>query len=415
MKIAFLIHDVYETGGTVRTVVNLANELVGRHEIEVASVFRQRESPQFALDSRVRVIPLVDLRPGRERGHVGDSGASRLYPAGEGRYPQYSRLTDLRITGWFDSVDADVVVGTRPGLNAMLARCGPRRAVRVAQEPLTLHGHRLPHRARLPSSYRCLDAVVTVTEVGASTRRSRTPSVKMSVIPNCVPPPRVPQSHGSSDVAMTADRFTPGERFDRLVDAFAMVAAERSDGRLKFYENGGTYGAFQQRIDHHSLQDGVFLMGMHASMEKERADTALAAVGSSRETFGMTLAEARLCGLPVAGTNRPLGLREIVRHGQVGLLVPVDDTGVLADALLSLVTDDPRRLDMARSVPAAVADRHEALRRALGERGPDPTDASTPASHRLRSAMTALRCAIVECAFRAGRGNKHSTKNQRTS
>jgi glycosyltransferase involved in cell wall biosynthesis len=60
-----------------------------------------------------------------------------------------------------------------------------------------------------------------------------------------------------------------------------------------------------------------------------------------------SLVEAAACGRPVVATDRP-GCREIVQHGDTGLLVPVQDSTALADALRSLISDPQLRLDMGR-------------------------------------------------------------------
>lgn len=52
-----------------------------------------------------------------------------------------------------------------------------------------------------------------------------------------------------------------------------------------------------------------------------------------------SLLEAAACGLPIVTTDAP-GCREVVRDGVNGLLVPVRDAAVLADALRKLI-DDP--------------------------------------------------------------------------
>ncbi|MFB7223194.1 hypothetical protein [Streptomyces sp. NPDC056227] len=45
MKIAFLIHNVYGIGGTIRTTLNLASALTDHHEVTVVSMLRHRTSP----------------------------------------------------------------------------------------------------------------------------------------------------------------------------------------------------------------------------------------------------------------------------------------------------------------------------------------------------------------------------------
>ncbi|NEA04645.1 glycosyltransferase family 4 protein, partial [Streptomyces sp. SID10116] len=144
MHISFLIHNAYGIGGTIRTTYNLANTLAQQHDVEVVSVFRHRDEPVFAPDQRVRLSHLVDLRKDTA-GYEGDDPEhlrpARTFPSAEGRYKQYSALTDRRIAAHLAGVEADVVIGTRPGLNVHLARQTARGPLRVGQEHLTLDSH----------------------------------------------------------------------------------------------------------------------------------------------------------------------------------------------------------------------------------------------------------------------------------
>ncbi len=77
---------------------------------------------------------------------------------------------------------------------------------------------------------------------------------------------------------------------------------------------------------------------------------------SYREGVPKVLIEAAACGLPIITTDTP-GCREIVRHGDNGLLVPVRDAGALADALRRLIEDTELRHRMgARGREIAVAE-----------------------------------------------------------
>lgn len=60
-----------------------------------------------------------------------------------------------------------------------------------------------------------------------------------------------------------------------------------------------------------------------------------------------TIYEAMACGTPVVA-SRVGGIPELVDHGVTGLLVPPTDSAALADALITLLGDSPRREQMGR-------------------------------------------------------------------
>ncbi|MBD3219684.1 glycosyltransferase [bacterium] len=59
---------------------------------------------------------------------------------------------------------------------------------------------------------------------------------------------------------------------------------------------------------------------------------------SPKEGWGLTVIEANQCGVPVVASDRP-GLRDSVRDGQTGRLVPYGDPRAMAQAALELLHD----------------------------------------------------------------------------
>jgi glycosyltransferase involved in cell wall biosynthesis len=72
---------------------------------------------------------------------------------------------------------------------------------------------------------------------------------------------------------------------------------------------------------------------------------------SPKEGWGLTVIEANCCGLPVVASDRP-GLRDSVRDGETGALVPYGDAAAFAREALVLLRDGElwqRRSDAARA------------------------------------------------------------------
>ncbi|MEU2763056.1 MULTISPECIES: glycosyltransferase family 4 protein [unclassified Streptomyces] len=386
MHISFLLHNAYGIGGTIRTTFTLARTLAEQHDVEIVSVFRHRDAPVLGAPEGVTLRHLVDLRK-KSAAYDGERAEharpATVFPRGDSRHQQYSRLTDTRIAAHLQGVEADVVVGTRPGLNVHLSRQTRRGPVRVGQEHLTLdsHGYRL--RREIAHRYTLLDALTTVTRADADDYRSRLrlPGVRIEAIPNAVPEPACPPADGHLKWVVAAGRLHRVKRYDHLVRAFAQVSAARPDWRLRIYGGGDATGdeqaALRTLVDELGLHNHVFLMGSVNPMEAEWPKGSIAAVTSERESFGMTIVEAMRGGLPVVATDCPHGPAEIIEDGVDGRLVPVGEPDAIAAALLQLIEDDGLRRRMggaalkasARFDPARVAEQHERLFTELVARG----------------------------------------------
>jgi glycosyltransferase involved in cell wall biosynthesis len=85
--------------------------------------------------------------------------------------------------------------------------------------------------------------------------------------------------------------------------------------------------------------------GWKENMDDVYAQAAIVCLPSYREGVPKTLIEAAACGRPIVTTDVP-GCREVVRHGENGLLVPVRDAGALAKALFDLLINPKKRNEM---------------------------------------------------------------------
>ncbi|MFI8006721.1 glycosyltransferase [Streptomyces sp. NPDC086010] len=386
MHISFLLHNAYGIGGTIRTTFTLAGTLAEQHDVEIVSVFRHRDDPVLGAPAGVRMSHLVDLRkssPGYEGAGADHAAPASVFPRGDSRYRQYSRLTDRRIAAHLGALEADVVVGTRPGLNIHISRQARRGPVRVGQEHLTLESHGYRLRREIRHRYGLFDALTTVTEADARDYRSRLrlPGVRIEAIPNSVPEPAGPPADGEAKWIVAAGRLHRVKRYDVLIRAFAEVAAARPEWRLRIYGAGDASGnerePLRALVGELGLAERVSLMGSVDPMEAEWPKGSIAAVTSERESFGMTIVEAMRCGVPVVATNCPHGPAEIIEDGTDGRLVPPGDTAAFARALLGLVDDHALRRRMGRAArasaarfdPALIAERHETLFTDLIARG----------------------------------------------
>ncbi|MGZ3099098.1 glycosyltransferase family 4 protein [Streptomyces sp. H72] len=354
MKIAFLVRDLCHMGGVVSATQNLAGALADKHDVEIVALRKVRDKSHFALDGRVNVRALTDLRA-HSPVYDGDDPLAHKFPV---RYPYpeseekpvVSRLAEKRLFSYLADTDADVVVSSNPRITTLLATAAGGY-VKIAQE------HSMPgiytaslRQILFKKAYRRLDAITVLSPEEQETLGGLAPDVRdrIHVMPNCIPDPGGRQSDGRNKVVVTAGVFKPHKNFLGLIDAFATVITRRPDWQLRIYGSGPQESAMQRKIQEKGLYNHVHLMGPAFPVTAEFAKGSIFVLPSLREPFGNVTVEAMTRGLPVVSVDCDHGPRNILTHGADGFLVPPGDTDAMTAAILDLIEDDDRRLRMGR-------------------------------------------------------------------
>lgn len=353
-RVHILIHSVFGVGGTIRTVVNLANYLAAHGwDVHLTSVFRTKQVPFFRIDKRVRIHVLCDERElnrevaqpptglGRRIRRSLHRRSSWLLHEEEGRFQRCSLWTDIRILRALWPVRSGVVVTTRAGLNIISARFAHPAVAKVGQEHLTYDTYAPGIRPEIAEHYGKLDALTVLSKAdqhafGDLLGQTRT---RVTRIHNALPGSPAPRSDLAARRIVAAGRLTPMKGFDLLVRAFAQVTHRHPDWELRIYGSGGSEQRLRKLIHRHRLQERVLLMGQTDRVEQEMAKGSVYVLSSRFEPFGMVLTEALNAGLPIVSFDCPHGPREIITSGVDGLLVPPEDVDALADGMCRLIED----------------------------------------------------------------------------
>lgn len=123
--------------------------------------------------------------------------------------------------------------------------------------------------------------------------------------------------------------------------ALALARERRTDLSLDVVGSGDDRARLQALAIRWGLGDAVRFHGRVTEEEKLRflRSTWANVFPSPKEGWGITNVEAAACGTPSHASDAP-GLRDSVRHGETGFLVPHGDAPALAERYLALA-DDP--------------------------------------------------------------------------
>jgi glycosyltransferase involved in cell wall biosynthesis len=122
--------------------------------------------------------------------------------------------------------------------------------------------------------------------------------------------------------------------------ALALARSRRPDLSLDIAGTGDYRPELERLSASLGLADAVRFRGFVTEAEKVRLLRASWAnlFPSPKEGWGITIIEAAACGTPSIASDSP-GLRDSVRHGETGYLVPHGDATALAARMLELASD----------------------------------------------------------------------------
>lgn len=160
----------------------------------------------------------------------------------------------------------------------------------------------------------------------------------------------------SAPVVGTVARLDPVKDLGTLLAAFADLRADLPSAVLVMIGDGPDSLPLQQRAAALGIGGAVRWMGSRDDARDVVAGFDVLANTSLSEGVSVSLLEGMACGVPVVATGVG-GTPEVVVDGVTGLLVPSRDSGAVAAAFRSLLSDAGRREAMGRAGAARVADR----------------------------------------------------------
>jgi glycosyltransferase involved in cell wall biosynthesis len=356
VRLAYLSHRL-AVGGAELQMLELADHLLA-HDFRVDFVSRAGAGP---LDERARAM-------GASVRHIG-------LPAMPGTPLSVRSARMVRRTSrWiatarrerYDIVDAWLHPDDSfAALMKPLTRTPVVMSARLGRLPRVRVGAMTPMLEATVS--RLTDAVVANAEITAAGARDGegVPARKVHVIRGGVKLPptysdlerdaqRSALGAGKDDLVIGCiGNFRPMKRQDLLVDAFGTLAGEFANLRLVLVGDGALRPQLEQQIRVLDLEGRVVLFG-------EAHDTGplydafdLFVQASNSEGLPNVLLEAASASLPIVATAAG-GTGEVIRDGDTGLLVPVDDVESLTRSMRHAIIDAPARRRMGAAARSLV-------------------------------------------------------------
>lgn len=322
--------------GAERATATLANALAARgHRVHVLSLWGH--TPVFALAPEVRHHALFAERVAFKHHYLSIVRDVRRYVKAHG--------IEVMI-----DVDPMLALYTLPATFGLPIR-------RIAWEHSTYAsdlGRRARRWARALAARR-YDAVAVLTDTDREAWRAHHPHARAQFVtlpnPLGIAAPAEPPSHDGACCILAVGRLVPEKGFDRLIDAWAKIAASATSAapvdpdvpaagwQVRIVGDGPLRDALCSQAQALGVGDTVQLLPATADIAQHYAQAAIYCLPSRRESFGLVLLEAQAYALPVAAFAADAGPRALLHDGTDSLIATDGDIGALSAALRRLIDD----------------------------------------------------------------------------
>ena len=346
MKIIYCIACTCHSGGMERVLANKANYLA-RHgyEIVVVTTDQRGAQPFFLLESGIRNI---DLGINYDENN-GKSFLNKLLHYPLKQYRHKKRLKAVLMTERPDVTvsmfnnDADFIPGIKDGSIKLLEihfskfkrlQYGRKGVWKLADWWRSKQDEK---------TVRKFDRFVVLTEEDKA-YWGNLPNIM--VIPNAISGIPAGTALLANKRVIAVGRYTYQKGFERLVDAWHLLASRFPDWKLDIIGEGEERPLLEQRIHFYGLDGQVTLTRPTQEIGKVYQEASILASSSRYEGLPMVLLEAQAFGLPIVAFQCKCGPKDIVSDGMNGYLVPEGDTAGMAQRLEILMKDEDLRKRM---------------------------------------------------------------------
>lgn len=154
-------------------------------------------------------------------------------------------------------------------------------------------------------------------------------------------------SNCTSKKVIFAGRFDLQKGIDSLAQIWSLVQTRHPDWLLEVYGNGELKPFFTSIVKEKELNIDIF--PAVPDIFDKYIDASILLMTSFYEPFGLVLAEAMSCGLPVVAFNCPYGPADIIENGKDGFLVENGNIQVFAERICQLIENEQLRCEMGKA------------------------------------------------------------------
>lgn len=326
MKIMFCLGSMTK-GGAERVIANLSNYLVKTDDISIVVTPPGKSS--YRLDDKIDYRTL-------------DSSSTKKSNILIRTLKRIKKLNKI-----IKEINPDVIVSLlpEPSYRVMLATFFDKRKViiSVRNDPKVEYNSFLK-KTLMKFLYSRANGFIFQTEE-AKSFFSKNIQKNSIIIPNPINSDFINDVYTGkrNNNIVSVGRLTSQKNHKNLIQAFCQLNKKYNEYELHIYGDGELKEELEKQIKESNIEDKVFLEGNVDNIKTHIYNAKMFVLSSDYEGMPNALMEAMALGIPCISTDCPCGGPSfLIKNGENGILVNVNDIDALEKAMTDLIEDNSK-------------------------------------------------------------------------
>ena len=310
-------------GGVESSIINQANALCDKYEVEIATIYKINEKPAFKINPKVKIKYLTNLKPNKEQFFVELNKKNVLGILKEGLKSLkilYSKKNTM--IKYIKKSNADIIISSRIELTELLEKYKNKNVITIAEEHVH-HNNINKYVKRLKNACKNIDYLVCVSKELTDYYKKNIPHVNSIYIPNGLDYTPNTLSKLNNKKLISVGRLSKEKGYLDLIDVFYEIYKVDNKYTLDIIGDGNEKKLIQEKIKKYNIEKNVTLHGFQNKdfINKKLQNSSLYLMCSFEESFGIVLIEAGSFGIPQIAFDSAQGAHEIIENNKSGYLI----------------------------------------------------------------------------------------------
>lgn len=300
-------------GGVEQVVTNTANMLSNDYEVEIVSLYKNKEKTPFEINKKVKVTYLTNLISNRAefKNAVKSKNVFKIIKEGiKAIYILINKNQFMR--SYILESDAKIIISSRYSFSKILNYCGRENSYKIHHEhTFSVSDKYLNNLNKLKN----INEVIVVSQALYDEYKNKL-DIKLEYIPNALNyfPKESELSKLDNKTLIAVGRMSPEKGFSDLIDVIKEV--DDKEVVLNLFGDGQELEFLKNKVKELNLEKQINFYGFKNQdfIKKYMQNSSLYVMTSFEESFGLVLIEAMSYGVPCIAFDSAQGAKYIINQ-----------------------------------------------------------------------------------------------------